>query len=49
MNSHEGHPAGIETQEEYEAAVLDFLDKEMAMVQETQKINPQSDELENYF
>lgn len=46
MNSHERQPAGIETQEQYESAVLDFLDKEMAMVQETQKMNSQSDELD---
>ena len=46
MNSHERQPAGIETQEQYESAVLDFLDKEMAMVQETQKMNSQSEELD---
>lgn len=46
MTSHEGQPAGTDTQDSYEATVLDFLDKEMATVQESQIKNQQSDELD---
>lgn len=46
MNSNERLPAEAETQKKYEDTVLDFLDKEMANVQETQQKNKQSDELD---
>ena len=46
MTSHEGQPAGTDTQDSYEATVLDFLDKEMATVQESKIKNQQSDELD---
>jgi TonB family protein len=46
MNSNEGRPARPDTQNDYEATVLDFLDKEMATVQQAQKPNQPSDELD---
>jgi TonB family protein len=46
MTSNEGQPTGTDTQDSYESTVLDFLDKEMATVQEAQKKNQQSDELD---
>jgi periplasmic protein TonB len=46
MTSNEGQPAGTDTQDNYESTVLDFLDKEMATVQEAHKKNQQSDELD---
>jgi len=46
MNSNEGQPADTEIQEKYETTVLDFLDREMATVQEAQQKNQHSDELD---
>jgi TonB family protein len=46
MNSNEGRPAAQGTQEDYEATVLDFLDREMATVQQAQSSNQQSEELD---
>jgi hypothetical protein len=46
MTSNEGQPAGPENQEQYEATVLDFLDKEMAAVQPSKKKDEQLDELD---
>ena len=45
MGSNEGHTAKPDNQENYEAAVLEFLDKEMAAVKPASK-NDQSDELD---
>ncbi len=44
MNSQGRQPVAADDQ--YEATVLDFLDKEMAIAQEAQKKNQQSDELD---
>jgi TonB family protein len=46
MNSNEGRPTAPGDQDDYEATVLDFLDREMATVQQTQASNQQSDELD---
>jgi TonB family protein len=46
MSSNEGHIPGSESQEKYESAVLDFLNKEMAAVQPVQKQDGQSEELD---
>jgi len=46
MAANEGTSAGSSSPESYEAAVLDFLDKEMAAVQPVQNRNDQSDELD---
>jgi TonB family protein len=46
MKSKEGQPAEPDNQEQYEAAVLEFLEKEMANVQPAQKPDQQSDELD---
>ena len=46
MTSKKGQPAGPDSQEEYEATVLNFLDKEMANVQPVQKKDQQSEELD---
>jgi TonB family protein len=45
MAANEGTSAGPNSPESYEAAVLDFLDKEMAAVQPVQNGSEQSDEL----
>ncbi len=46
MKSNEGRPVNTGTQDDYEATVLAFLDKEMSSVQQAQKPDPQSDELD---
>jgi periplasmic protein TonB len=46
MSRDDRQAAGSSSQENYEAAVLDFLDKEMAAVQPAQKKNAQSEELD---
>ena len=46
MIAKDGQPAEPGSQNNYEAAVLDFLDKEMADVQSTMTENRQSEELD---
>ena len=46
MSSDDKQATGKNSQENYEAAVLDFLDKEMASVQPAEKKNSQSEELD---
>lgn len=45
MTSNKGQPFEFKAQNEYEATVLDFLEKEMADVQPAEEKDPQSDEL----
>ncbi len=45
MTSNKGQPLELIAQNEYEATVLDFLEKEMANDQPAEKKDPQSDEL----
>ena len=49
MIAKDGQPAESDSQSNYEAAVLDFLDKEMADVQATPTDKKQSDELDALF
>lgn len=46
MNAKNAHPEEPGNQKDYEAAVLDFLDKEMVRVQSTMKEREQSEELD---
>ncbi len=46
MGSNEGHTAKPDNQGNYEAAVLEFLDKEMAAVKPAARQNDQADELD---
>ncbi len=46
MTSNKGRPPGPDNQDDYETAVLDFLEKEMTAVQPEEKRDPQSAELD---
>ena len=46
MTRNEGRPTGPNNQDQYEATVLDFLDKEMAAAQPATKKDHQSEELD---
>jgi TonB family protein len=46
MNSHEGQPTGLGTEDDYESTVLDFLNREIASDQQAQKPDQQSDDVD---
>jgi protein TonB len=46
MNNNDGPPTGSGTQDDYESTVLDFLNQEMASVQQAHKPKQQSDEVD---